>query len=205
VQSVGVSNLNGNSFTMVVKTNGSLWACGQNDKGQLGCGNTTNQWTPIQILNSGVRSVSVGFNHTLIVKTDSTLWACGDNSYGQLGIYTSASYQNVFGNVTGSVAAASAGYSYSMVIRSNGSLWGCGNNPSGQIGDGTQHGSGVYYNLSQVISSGAQSVATSFAYTLIAKTDGSFWACGYNDYGEFGMGTAAIGQAFLLPTQINLP
>ena len=68
---------------MILKTDGSLWACGWNYDGQLGDGTTTNRSTPVQVM-TGVAAVSAGGSHTMILKTDGSLWACGDNYYGQL-------------------------------------------------------------------------------------------------------------------------
>ena len=73
----------GGHQTMILKTDGSLWACGYNSDGQLGDGTTTNRSTPVQVM-TGVAAVSAGGSHTMILKTDGSLWACGDNYYGQL-------------------------------------------------------------------------------------------------------------------------
>lgn len=39
----------GNSFTVVIKQNGTLWGWGQNNNGQLGVGDTTNRSSPVQV------------------------------------------------------------------------------------------------------------------------------------------------------------
>jgi len=72
--------------TIAIKTDGSLWAWGNNGSGQLGDGSTANKRTTIQIgsetdWDSGV----AGAYHTIAIKTDGSLWAWGDNCYGQLG------------------------------------------------------------------------------------------------------------------------
>jgi alpha-tubulin suppressor-like RCC1 family protein len=72
------------SHTMILKTDGSLWATGDNDSGQLGDGTTTNRSTPVQVM-SGVVAVFAGGIHSLILKADGSLWATGNNYYGQLG------------------------------------------------------------------------------------------------------------------------
>jgi len=70
--------------TMILKTDGTLWATGNNYYGQLGDGTTVNRYTPVQIM-SDVKAVAAGGYHTMILKTDGTLWATGDNYNGQLG------------------------------------------------------------------------------------------------------------------------
>jgi alpha-tubulin suppressor-like RCC1 family protein len=74
----------GEYFSLILKTDGTLWACGYNYYGQLGDGTTATRYTPVQVM-SGVRSMAAGEHFSLILKTDGTLWACGYNYYGQLG------------------------------------------------------------------------------------------------------------------------
>jgi alpha-tubulin suppressor-like RCC1 family protein len=53
--------------SVLLKEDGSLWAWGYNEFGQLGDGTTTNKSVPMQVL-SDVRSVKAGAIHTLAVK-----------------------------------------------------------------------------------------------------------------------------------------
>ena len=74
-------------FSMGIKTNGTLWAWGRNEVGQLGDGTTTNRFVPVQIgTATNWESVSSGWYHTLALRTDGSLWVWGgNNDYGQLG------------------------------------------------------------------------------------------------------------------------
>lgn len=67
-----------------------MWAWGLNDLGQLGIGNTTNQFTPVQVGTdtNWVYVVSGGSGNdqfTIATKSDGTVWAWGDNQVGQYG------------------------------------------------------------------------------------------------------------------------
>ena len=77
----------GTYHTVAVKTDGTLWAWGNNGFGQLGDGTTTDHYAPVQI-GSGFASVAAGEYHTVAVKTDGTLWAWGWNTRGELGDVT---------------------------------------------------------------------------------------------------------------------
>ena len=175
------------SHTMILLSNGSLYACGSNFYGQLGDGTTANKATPIKIME-GVASVSAGSNHTMILKADGTLWACGGNYYGQLCDGTTAGKTTPVKIMEG-VASVSAGSFHSMILKTDGSLWACGYNFYGQLGDGTTTNKTTPVKIME----GVASVSTGLTghSTMILKIDGSLWACGWNSVGELGDGTTA--------------
>ena len=72
--------------TVAVKTDGTLWAWGYNDFGQLGDGTMGDKSIPGQIgTATNWQAVAAGYYHTVAVKMDGTLWTWGYNYYGQLG------------------------------------------------------------------------------------------------------------------------
>ena len=77
----------GDSHTVAVKTDGSLWAWGFNLYGQVEDGSAgTDRTSPVPIATGTTwTSVSAGANHTLAVRSGGTLWSWGDATYGQLG------------------------------------------------------------------------------------------------------------------------
>lgn len=82
--SCGGSSVSGD-YTAAIKTDGSLWMWGYNQKGQLGNGSTETSTVPIKVLDN-VAAVSCGrLGHTAAIKTDGSLWMWGSNSDGQLG------------------------------------------------------------------------------------------------------------------------
>ncbi len=78
----------GSSYTVALKTDGTLWTWGRNTFGQLGVNNITDRSTPVTTLLGGTnwKSIACGYAYTVALKTDGTLWTWGDNFYGQLGV-----------------------------------------------------------------------------------------------------------------------
>ena len=126
----------GGFHTMILKTDGTLWATGHNGVGQLGNGTIWGQSTPVQVMRD-VQEVAAGGNHTMILKTDGTLWATGLNNDGQLGDGTKTDRSRPVQVMSG-VQAVSAGAYHTMILKTDGTLWASGRNGYGQLGDGTR-------------------------------------------------------------------
>jgi len=78
----------GQRFSAVLGTDGSVWAWGADDSGQLGGAPASNPVTrPVQTIgmNSGITQLSAGQDHVLALRSNGTALAWGGNSNGQLG------------------------------------------------------------------------------------------------------------------------
>ena len=75
---------------MGTKTDGTLWAWGENERGELGLNDIIDRSSPVQVGSSTDWSTEAaklageqfGFRG---IKTDGTLWGWGDNELGELG------------------------------------------------------------------------------------------------------------------------
>jgi alpha-tubulin suppressor-like RCC1 family protein len=87
--------------TCAIKTDGTLWLWGINNRGQLGDNTTTRKSSPVQTVAYGTnwKSISGSGGSCSAIKTDGTLWTWGYNNYGQLGdnttTYVSSPIQTV--------------------------------------------------------------------------------------------------------------
>ena len=68
-----------------VKTDGTVWAWGQNYAGEYGNGNNTLSGTPVLTNFTGITAVACGGSFSVALKNDGTVWTSGWNSHGQLG------------------------------------------------------------------------------------------------------------------------
>jgi alpha-tubulin suppressor-like RCC1 family protein len=76
----------GDYHSLILKTDGSLWACGENGSGQLGDSTFVDRITPVKVCQQ-TRGIDAGGWHSVMVKTDGTIWTCGwlafdSDSYG---------------------------------------------------------------------------------------------------------------------------
>ena len=94
----------GGSHSLFLKSDGSLWAMGQDSSDQLGDGNSGNTAEgtvrtnrPEQIVAGNVTTIVAGASHSMFLKQDGSWWVMGDNTYGQLGdgIYSPDPYYSI--------------------------------------------------------------------------------------------------------------
>lgn len=183
----------GENSSMVLKKNGTLWAFGNNESGQLGIGNLKEYSAPANILDD-VKEVSMGSSHTMVLRTDGTLWSFGSNGCGQLATGTSSSGPGAVpvdtpSKVMSDVASVSAGGDYTMILKTDGTLWGCGNNRYGQLGNGTTLDPWGGQEIPVQIMADVKTVSAGYSHTMILNNDGTLWACGSNREGQLGDGT----------------
>jgi len=181
----------GPGHSLVVLTNGELWACGANVWGQLGLDNTQKRqrFERVKELPSPVIKFAAGYYHSLVVLKNGELWACGDNRYGQLGLGDTEHRQH-FERVKGlrsPIIKLEGGNSHSLVLLKNGDLWACGYNDAGQLGLGDTEHRQRFERVKGLPSPVIKLAAGSF-HSLVVLQGGELWACGTNNYGQLGLG-----------------
>ncbi len=182
--------------SVALKNDGTVWAWGYNDYGQIGDNSNDTRTAPVQVGGgmNGLVAVSAGDYHTLALKSDGTVYAWGYNSFGQLGDNSNISknYPVQVSGLTGVVAIA-AGGSHSLALKCDGSVWGWGNNSSGQLGNGTNSTSyvPVQMNGGKVY----KAIAAGYIHSVLLRFDGEVRTCGYNYYGQLGNGNNINGNS----------
>jgi alpha-tubulin suppressor-like RCC1 family protein len=181
----------GDSHSLFVTSDGSLWAMGANGHGQLGVSGTGKHYSPVQVVGYGIGSVVTvvaGDYHSMFVTSDGKLWAMGYNSYGQLGVSGSSDHSlpaQVVGHGTSSVTAVAAGAYHTLYITDDGNLWAMGKNDYGQLGDSTA----TTRRNPIHVASGVKAIAAGGDHSLYITNDKKLWGMGRNGMGSLGDGT----------------
>lgn len=173
----------GNSHSLMVRGDGTLWGSGWNTAGELGDGTKVIRSTPVRIA-ADVVSAAAGSQHSLYLKSDGSIWAMGSGAQGQLGDGTGYTQTTPVQIATGGLAITAGSY-HSLFLKTDGTLWGVGANDRGQLGDGTDT-----RRLSPIqIASEVVAISAGGNQSFWIKGDGSLWATGENASGELGDGT----------------
>jgi len=200
----------GGKHTCALLDDGHVKCWGDNQRGQLGLGDTTERTSPAEqpvVLKEPATAVSCGKEHTCVVLSSGAVQCWGDNTWGKLGLGMSNAF---FGgneedmqrvklvDLGANATAVRAGDTHSCALLTDGYLKCWGANGSAQLGLGDrQHrgidpaGMGTMLPSPRLTAIGAgdtRSVVTGTFYTCAQSTAGTVQCWGGNAQGQLGLG-----------------
>lgn len=131
----------GESHSIILKSDGSVWTWGRGLEGQLGNGKYESSSVPVMVSGlNNIKYIAAGAYHNLAVDENGEVWAWGDNKCGQLGIGNHANqcipvkvdYSKF--SVLDKDVKVSAGNEHSIIYNSN-MVLAFGSNRYGQLGN----------------------------------------------------------------------
>ena len=191
----------GENHTIALASDGTVWAWGRNDNGQLGDGTNIDKEYPVQVLLiSDVAQIEAGSDHSLALTESGEVWAWGLNESRRLGDDTSATYRNYPVQVKGilgsgyltDVEQITAGRLQNLALLSDKKVVSWGGNNYGQLGRSAGNiGNTPDYvtNQSDAPISNVDSIACGNAFSM-AIINGEVWSWGHNNYGQLGINSA---------------
>ena len=174
-----------------------IFACGLNEHGQLGLGDTSERHalTAVPALPGGkvVKQVIAGGSHTVILVEDGTLFACGNNSFGQLGLgdHDGRDTFTAVPALPGRRVAkqVTAGGDQTLVLAQDGTVLGCGGNFDGQLGLGDTNTRNTFTAVPALPAGKvAKRVVAGPFHTLLLAKDGTLFSSGSSFNGQLGLG-----------------
>ena len=143
IQVPGLSDIvkisSGGYHSIALKKDGTVWAWGENYKGQIGDGTIICKTTPVQVPGlSNIYKINAGSDTNIALKRDGTVWAWGTNLYGAYGNgTTTSSLAPVQTSNLSGVYSVAIGFDHCIAIKEDGTAMAWGTNQYGQVGDGT--------------------------------------------------------------------
>lgn len=172
----------GDQHTCSIDENGSLYCWGDNSKGQLGIGSTTDKYSPLLVSSlSNVTKISLGSLHTCAIgdlaSDTNSVFCWGDNTYGQLGDGNNTLQKSpIF--IANGLTDIQLGSNHSCALDSSGSIYCAGDNSKGQLGTGNTTSSNT--PVKNAFISGAKQLSAGGNRTCAILTDNSLSCWGDN-------------------------
>ena len=191
---------NGIIFRCALRNNGTIFCWGSNDDGQLGVGDTTDRYSPVQVsgITTATDIASAGENAGSMWArlSDGTVRAWGYNNVGQLGNGNTTNQSTPVDIGLSSVSKVVVNGSYSTygggacALHTGGTVSCWGYNGNGQLGDGTNTNNSTpatVVGLTSIsdIATGGRDADTHFC---ALTSTGRVKCWGANDNGELGLG-----------------
>jgi alpha-tubulin suppressor-like RCC1 family protein len=198
-----------NSDVYGLLADGTVWALGQGDFGELGNGGTANAFTaPVQVaFPTGVSIAflatdAMPFDTALAVDTAGHAWGWGLNRNGELCLGNTQQFDlpvelPLTGVTTLAGAAGHAVYDASQQVVS------CGTNWNGVLGDGNTASSTVPVPVTGLDGASVTQLVSAFNNAGALTSSGAFYDWGSNPSGQLGNGTTGGHSA--VPVHVPIP
>jgi len=192
----------GYNRSLALMTDGSIYACGYNNVGQLGNGTIDTSSVFIPVTNNTTQtpqSIVSGNGHTMVLMANGDLYGFGNNQSGQLGDGTILNRSTMVKITIPSgktIDKIYCGAAFTIILMTDQTLWVCGANSSGQLGNGTTNNINILSSLTLPVGKTLKSIKPGYDHTLILMTDNTIYACGGNNNGQFGNGTLTNSSTF---------
>jgi alpha-tubulin suppressor-like RCC1 family protein len=196
-----------NRVVMALTTDGKLYACGQDDNGEIGLGAGTGVFGSSRITKftqiisdnnlsnidfSKLVKVEIGGNFSVLLMNDGSVYSTGINIDGQLGLndnnFRSRWTKNTFFDSISKVIDIGVGPNFTTFLLANGDVYTTGNNSYGQFGNSTKTSSNIPIkaNISNV-----KKISVGAGHVVVTKNDGTAWSYGKGSHGQLGNGNIA--------------
>lgn len=166
----------GEHRSFIVKSDKSMWACGQAPRGNGKKGNAAKY----EKIMDDVLQVAAGNTHFGVLKTDYSVWVWGDNSGYKLGDGTKTTRTTpvkIMDDVI-MIDATSTGF---LMVKKDGTLWATG------LDLGDYEWRRRFQTPTLITDNVARIDAGDYMY-MVLKNDGTVWVSGINTEGQIGNG-----------------
>ena len=177
----------GRFYTITLSDDGIAHSFGSNEEGTLGLGHNDDVSLPTPIPNlPKINMISCGWEFTVCVDYEGFIWSFGDNSFGQLGTGNKTNFNvpQKLQNIP-PVVSVSCGNEHTLIITNDDNLWSWGSNDLGQLCHEDKEDRS---NPQKTSFSNISKISTGDSHSLFQNNKGEIFSCGYNLWGQCGLG-----------------
>jgi alpha-tubulin suppressor-like RCC1 family protein len=184
----------GFAHSVAVRQNGTVWAWGCNNCGQLGDNSTVSKSSPVSVVGGFTDwcQIAGGYKQSLAIRQNGSAWGWGCNGTGQLGdntTVTKSSPVSVVGGFTNWCQISSV--QHTLGVRTNGTLWAWGPDGNGALGI---NAAGNFSSPVSVVggftdwcqASAGGEAADNAGFSFAVRQNGTLWAWGAAGSGNLG-------------------
>lgn len=178
----------GGGHSLVLASDGRVWAFGDDELGQLGDSATASRYQPAIVPGlSHVSAIAAGPGFSLALRDDGTVLTWGSNQCGEVGqsprvpLLATPKLVSALSGVT----AIAAGACHAVALTSRGTVAVWGSNDRAQLGLGAPSGRVTTPTEVPMLNDVVAVVAGAF-HTLALLSDGSVWGFGDDTAGQLG-------------------
>jgi alpha-tubulin suppressor-like RCC1 family protein len=192
----------GNSSAYALLTDGTVWAWGDNNKGQLGDGKTKNSPFVAQKVQfpagTVIKSLGEGYDFGAAVDSTGQGWGWGNGAYGSICGAGGTTPSPI--PALGTVSAVAGGGDHSIWLTSKGTVEACGTDKYGDLGDGKRHQSSK--PVAVVGLTAVKEVSAGDLFSGALTTGGQVYMWGEGTDGQLGDGKFTSAPT---PRHVTLP
>ncbi len=190
----------GQNHMLALKKDGTVYAWGLNNYGQLGDNSQITKYAPVQVLGEdgigvleNIVYIAAGQNYSAAINAKGEVYTWGFNTNGQLGDGTSTHKYTpvrVKANLTGILQIA-CGANHMLALKTDGSVYVWGYNTNGQLSDNTFTKRTIPVKMLETADEfvkDAVAVEASNTNSYVLKADGTVISAGYGANGYLGNG-----------------
>ncbi len=198
----------GENISLALASDGTVYAWGENQYGQLGNGTNTDSNIPVAVKTTGtpmegkqIVQIAAGRWSSFALASDGTVYSWGFNGGGPLGNgTTNHSNVTVAVKTTGTpmegktIVQVASSVFHSLALASDGTVYAWGSNGDGPLGNGTNTNSNVPVAVkttgTPMDGKTITQVAAGGTHSFALASDGTIYSWGGNGKGQLGNGTA---------------
>jgi len=185
--------------SLLLKADGTCWATGKNNLGQLGNNSSgTDVSNPVSVVGGHTfTQICARGQSSLGLRNDGVVMGWGSNNYGQIG-------DNSTTNRSSPVAVYNVGVTFKKIVKqssyngaaidTNGTLWVWGYGVAYQLGHVSNNNVSKSTPISVSLAGPIKDVCFGYQWQMVLKEDGTLWTIGSNSIGQLGINSGSASN-----------